>query len=907
MAQKAGMKKRGLFGTYVNWLHTKWPAGTVEKLPDVEPDGTTNIPGLYVVGDLTGVPLLKFSADSGARTVQRVLGDPSFDKRKQDDDVYDLIIIGGGVSGFSAAVEAKKAGLNFLLFEASEAFSTIVNFPKAKPIYTYPTEMTPAGDLQFHEKSSVKEGLLEDLYEQVNEYGVEPVYARVDYVKRKGGLFDVQIAKSNVQHKAKRGAEIGDSVKAHRVIVGIGRSGNFRKLGVSGEDLDKVYNRLYDPKDFRGKNVVVVGGGDSALEGAIALARNGANVTLSYRKPEFSRPKPENTEQIEMLTGNPSADVEIERPSSERVTTAEGGYMHESDATTNCPGCGKSLMGLPDEGNCPDCGKHYVKTRGALRLMMASKVKEITADTISITDSDGNDEQIKNDAVFSMIGREAPLEFFRKSGVRIRGEWGGIYLTLMVAFFIFCIWLYHWKGGKPIPGIGYLSDIGAWLERATGFGFIRMVLSPEPGSIIETLESWYHKIFAESGMMPGQGGMIDDMMQDQMGLFGVVRTTVGAPAFYYTLAYSLIVIIFGIKRIRRRRTPYVTVQTLSLMSIQVFPLFILPELILPTLGHYGVFDGGFFGWVADQLFPQVGYGHGREYWRAYGLILAWPLFVYNWFTNDPLWGWLIIGALQTFVLIPLLIRRWGKGAYCGWICSCGALAETLGDTQRQKMPHGPFWNRVNMIGQFVLWIALLMFGLRIVGWIWPTSWAGILFEVMFTGKVHYENWWIGFRWFGYVLQVFNYQWFVDLLLAGVLGYGLYFMYSGRMWCRFACPLAALMHVYARFSNFRILSEKKKCISCNVCTSVCHQGIDIMNFANKGLPMEDPECVRCSACVQSCPTGVLTFGRIDRRTGMVIGKDKLMASPVQIVEMKVNGKTMPSKLEGLMNRSRRIKH
>ena len=110
-----------------------------------------------------------------------------------------------------------------------------------------------------------------------------------------------------------------------------------------------------------------------------------------------------------------------------------------------------------------------------------------------------------------------------------------------------------------------------------------------------------------------------------------------------------------------------------------------------------------------------------------------------------------------------------------------------------------------------------------------------------------------------------------------MGYGAYFWFSGRVWCRFACPLAALMHVYARFSRFRILADKKKCISCNVCTSVCHQGIDIMNFANKGLPMADPECVRCSACVESCPTGVLEFGQVDRKTGEVIKVDGLAAS------------------------------
>ena len=118
---------------------------------------------------------------------------------------------------------------------------------------------------------------------------------------------------------------------------------------------------------------------------------------------------------------------------------------------------------------------------------------------------------------------------------------------------------------------------------------------------------------------------------------------------------------------------------------------------------------------------------------------------------------------------------------------------------------------------------------------------------------------------------------VDWLLAGALGTGLYFWLSGRVWCRFACPLAAWMHIVARFSRFRILVEAKQCISCNACTTVCHQGIDIMNFANKGVAMADPECVRCSACVQACPTNVLQFGRVDG-AGVVVARDTLSARP-----------------------------
>ena len=155
---------------YTHWLHTRWPAGTVEHLPEVGVDGETNLHGVRIVGDLSGIPLLKFSADTGALAVQAILREADFEKA--GGVVLDLAIIGGGVSGISAALEAKKAGLHFQVFEAAEPFTTIVNFPKAKPIYTYPTEMTPAGQMQFH--ADVKEALLDELEKQRRDAGSRP-------------------------------------------------------------------------------------------------------------------------------------------------------------------------------------------------------------------------------------------------------------------------------------------------------------------------------------------------------------------------------------------------------------------------------------------------------------------------------------------------------------------------------------------------------------------------------------------------------------------------------------------------------------------------------------------------------------------------------------------------------------
>jgi len=257
-----------LIARYTEWLHTRWPAGTVEKLPESRPDGSTNLPGASISGDLTGIPLLKFALDSGARAARSAAPDPA----GRSEGVLDLAIVGAGVSGMAAAVEARRLGLAFEIVEGAEPFSTLVNFPKAKPIYTYPRSMEPAGELQV--KADVKEDLISELRAQTDRAGIHPRSARATSVERKGDHLEVRL-------------EEGAALKARRVLIAIGKSGDHRMLGVPGERLDKVFNRLFDPKDYAGQEALVVGGGDSALETAIALAQAGARVTLSYRRKEF--------------------------------------------------------------------------------------------------------------------------------------------------------------------------------------------------------------------------------------------------------------------------------------------------------------------------------------------------------------------------------------------------------------------------------------------------------------------------------------------------------------------------------------------------------------------------------------------------------------------------------------------
>src|SRR5262249_47307469 len=174
-----------------------------------------------------------------------------------------------------------------------------------------------------------------------------------------------------------------------------------------------------------------------------------------------------------------------------------------------------------------------------------------------------------NDVVFPMLGREAPLGFFRRSGIAIRGEWTARTAASCAAFLLFCVFLYNWKSN---------GALNRWFQTHRLFPYDLPALAASPAT-----------------------------------LAGTLAISLRDPGFYYSLAYCLCVLGFGVARIRRRRTPYVTRQTWTLIAIQWIPLFLLPYVLLPYLGHHGAFDAGFGKTFADHLFPITNSGQGREY------------------------------------------------------------------------------------------------------------------------------------------------------------------------------------------------------------------------------------------------------------------------------------------------------
>ena len=279
-------------------------------LPVLDDNLQSNVPGLYIVGDLAGAPVVKLAMEQGwrvARHIAKLNGRPA-----SDPSVLDLLVVGAGAAGLNAALEARKLGLSVAVVEKGRVANTIAELPAGKWIYTEPADRPAVGDLPLRE--TTKEELSTDWEAHAFASGI-PIYTGEELtgLKRlKDGSFEATTPKR--------------TQFARRVILAAGKSSTPRRLSVPGEDRANVEHKLYNPNKYHGERILVVGGGNSAVEAAIALSANN-DVTLSYRGDEFVRITRENARRLKESRVEVRAGTRVSGfgPSSYTINGVEAG------------------------------------------------------------------------------------------------------------------------------------------------------------------------------------------------------------------------------------------------------------------------------------------------------------------------------------------------------------------------------------------------------------------------------------------------------------------------------------------------------------------------------------------------------------------------------------------------------
>jgi thioredoxin reductase (NADPH) len=316
-------------------------------LPHVNQNFETNVPGIFIAGELGGMGLIKNAVAQGKQATENILKTI----KKNHKAKYDLIIIGAGPAGISASLTAKKHGLNSLLLEQDTLGGTVFTFPRKKIIMTSPMDLPLYGKIKLYE--TTKSELL-DLWQTVLKKNsiVVQENSKVDSIVYEDDIFKITTLK-------------GEQLSAACVLLAIGRRGTPKKLNIPGEMKEKVAYRLLEPEIISGKEIFVVGGGDSAIESALLLADQN-HVILSYRNEVFNRIKPLNNIALNKAV-----------------------------------------------------------TEGKIEVKLSSDLLSIEDDHIIISvGKEGEKVSIKNDLVYIFVGGELPTQFLEKTGIRIEKKFG---------------------------------------------------------------------------------------------------------------------------------------------------------------------------------------------------------------------------------------------------------------------------------------------------------------------------------------------------------------------------------------------------------------------------------------------------------------------------------------------------
>lgn len=305
--------------------------GTAKRgvdIPMVQPNFETNIPGIFIAGELGGMGLIRNAVEQGRQAIDSIRKLKGFGVAGQ----HDLVIIGAGPAGIAASLGAKEAKMDFVTLEQDSLGGTVAHFPRGKLVMTRPAILPIVGKMRFTETS--KEKLIEYWQGIEAQAGLGVRYnERVIGINRMPGDKAFEVVTQQATYKTRA------------VLLAIGRRGTPRQLGVPGEELPKVAYRLIDAEQYRGQHVLVVGGGDSALEAAHTIAdQPGTTVTISYRSAAFSRAKPKNRDRVAELvaagkmTALMKSNVREIREDAVAIETEEGPVILPNNGVIICAG-----------------------------------------------------------------------------------------------------------------------------------------------------------------------------------------------------------------------------------------------------------------------------------------------------------------------------------------------------------------------------------------------------------------------------------------------------------------------------------------------------------------------------------------------------------------------------------------
>lgn len=323
-------------------------------LPILTDDLETTVPGIYIAGELGGFALIRNAVEQGSRAASRIVDRVRGGESHRSPDEIDLLIVGAGPAGISASLRAREARLKFLTISKDDLGGTVRQYPRRKVTLTQPMELPLHGKLG---RTEYRKEELVELWDGLRDKYSLPIHTGVGIesaARQEGGLLTRTTA---------------GSVRSRFVLLCLGRRGTPRRLNVPGEDSQKVFYRLIDAASYRGEHVLVVGGGDSAIEAATGLADQPGNVvTLSYRKRNFFRLKARNEERI----------------------------------------------------------RRYCQS-GRVRVLFESKVAKIDSSAVALRVKDPESGQesvsvIRNQQVFIFAGGEPPYPLLKKMGIRFHGD-----------------------------------------------------------------------------------------------------------------------------------------------------------------------------------------------------------------------------------------------------------------------------------------------------------------------------------------------------------------------------------------------------------------------------------------------------------------------------------------------------